>query len=194
MGMGLLAMVAAGVGLGMFVQYRLQIGVAEAGAEAANRSFLPLAKVFSSEGGPSGLAPPLEHWGYPGATEQNRGRGPSLVMNGQTVKPAPEYLVLATADDYTKVVDHYGSKLGFGGASDLRQFNRTSTEAGFQLAFTDGQDPGAASKDRPVRALCLRQTCSSYSVAVFITRAENEAHTHVILLYDPKVVSSASPP
>ena len=101
---------------------------------------------------------------------------------------------MATADDYKKVADHYGTKLGFEAASNLGQFNGTSTEAGFQLAFTDGQEPGPASKARPVRVLCLRQTCGSYSVVVFITRAEEEAHTHVILLYDPKVISSASPP
>jgi hypothetical protein len=116
------------------------------------------------------------------------------VINGQTVKPAPEYLVLATADDYQKVAAHYGIKLGFGAASDFGLTNMTSTEAGFQLAFADGQDPGPASKARPVRVLCLRQTCGSYSVVVFITRAEKEADTHVILLYDPKVISSASPP
>lgn len=183
MGVGLLALFAAGVGLGMFVQYRLQIGV----AEAATRPFLQLAKVFGSEGGPSGPSPPLEHWRYPGATEHKRGQGPSLVIKGQTVKPAPEYLVLVTADDYKKVADHYGTKLGFRAASDFGQFNGTSTEAGFQLAFTDGQD-------RPVDVLCLRQMCGSYSVVVFITRAEKEANTHVILLYDPKVISSASPP
>jgi hypothetical protein len=33
------------------------------------------------------------------------------VINGQTVKPAPEYLVLATADGYQKVAVHYGTKL-----------------------------------------------------------------------------------
>jgi hypothetical protein len=190
MGVGLLALFAAGVGLGMFVQYRLQIGV----AEGATRPFLQLAKDFAGDGGPSGPAPPLEHWRYPGATELNRGRGPSLAIKGQTVKPAPEYLVLATADDYKKVADHYGTKLGFGAASDIGLVNETSTEGGFLLALTDGRDPGPASKVRPVRVLCLRQKCGSYSVVVFITRAEKEAQTHVILLYDPKVISSASPP
>ena len=194
MGLGLLALFAAGVGLGMLVQYRLQIGVARAGAEAASRPLLQLARDFAGEGGPSGPAPPLEHWRYPGATEHGSGRGPSLAIKGQTVKPAPEYLVLATADDYKKVAAHYGTTLGFGARSDFGHTNQTSTEHGFQLALTDGQDPGPASKARPVRVLCLRQTCGSYSVVVFITRAEKEAHTHVVLLYDPKVISSASSP
>jgi hypothetical protein len=38
---------------------------------------------------------------------------------------------------------------------------------------------------------CLRQTCASYSMIVFITRADKETHTHVVLLYDPKVPNSA---
>ena len=88
MGLGLLALFAAGVGLGMLVQYRLQIGVARAGAEAASRPLLQLARDFAGEGGPSGPAPPLEHWRYPGATEHGSGRGPSLAIKGQTVKPA----------------------------------------------------------------------------------------------------------
>jgi hypothetical protein len=192
MRVGLLALFAAGVGLGMFVEYRLQVGVARAGAEAATRPFWQLAKDFNSEGGPSGPAPPLEHWRYPGATELNRGQGPSLAINGHTVKPAPEYLVLATADDYQKIAAHYGTKLGFGAASELGHVNKTSTEAGFQLAFTDGQDPGQASEARPVRVLCFRHMCRSYSVVVFITRAETEALTHVILLYDPKVTCPVS--
>jgi len=190
-GIGALALFGAGFGVGMFVQYRLQVGV----AAAAARPFLDFARGLSGEGGESGPAPPLEHWSYPGATEHGRGRGPSLVINGQTVKPAPEYLLLATTDDYQKVVTHYGSKLGFVAASDFGlsgMTNKTSTEAGFQLAFADGQDPGTAGNARPVRVQCLRQTCVSYSVVVFITRAETEGHTHVILLYDPKVISSSS--
>lgn len=202
MGAGVLALFAAGVGLGMFVQHRLQVGVASAGAEIATRPFLQLAKDFAGEGGPSGPAPPLEHWRYPGATEDSRGRGPSLGINGQTVRPAQEYLVLATADDYKKVAAHYATKLGFG-ATDFAgsdfptsSYNSSgmSTEGGSLFAFLDGTDPGPPSKARPVRVLCLRQTCGSYSVVVFITRAEKEAHTHVVLLYDPKVISSASPP
>ena len=119
------------------------------------------------------------------------------MINGQTVKPAPEYLVLASADDYPKVAAHYGTKLGFRAAGDFGlsgMTNMTSTEAGFQLALADGLDPGPAGPARPVRVLCLRQSCASYSAVVFITRAENEAYTHVILLYDPRVVGSASLP
>jgi hypothetical protein len=192
-GTGVLALFGAGVAVGMFVQYRLQIGVAAAAAQP----FLDFARGFSGEGGERGPAPPLEHWRYPGAIERARGRGSSLVINGVTVKPAPEYLALATADDYQKVTAHYGTKLGFKAASDFGlsgMTNKTSTDGGFQLAFADGQDLSHAGNARPVRVLCLRQTCASYNVVVFVTRADKEAHTHVILLYDPKVISSASPP
>jgi hypothetical protein len=119
------------------------------------------------------------------------------MINEQPVKPAAQYLQLTTSDDYEKVAAHYGIRLGFGATSSLGltgMTNKTSTEAGFQLALADGQDPGPAGNARPVRALCLRQTCASYSVVVFITRAEKEANTHVTLLYDPKVISSAVRP
>src|SRR5262249_23401721 len=150
-GIGVLTLFVTGFGVGMFVQYRLQIGV----NAAAARSFLDFARGFSDEGGESGPAPPLDHWRYPGATERGSGRGPSLVVNGQTFKPAAEYLLLATADDYQKVTDHYGTKLGFRAAGDFGlsgMTNRTSTEAGFQLGFAEGQDP--AGNPRPVRVLC----------------------------------------
>jgi hypothetical protein len=176
----------------MFVQQRYQIGVAGAAAQP----LLDFARAFSAEGGESGPAPSLEHWRYPGAIEHGRGQGSSLAINGKVVAPAPEYLMLATADDYETVADHYGSKLGFVAAGELGisgMTNKTSTESGFQLALADGKDPGPGSEARPVRVLCLRQTCASYSAVAFITRAENEAYTHVILLYDPKVSSSASP-
>ena len=192
-GIGGLALFSAGVGSGMFVQHRRQIGVAAAAAQP----FLDFARAFSAEGGESRPAPPLEHWRYPGAIVHGRGRGSSLAINGKTVTPAPEYLVVATADDYEEVTAHYGTRLGFVAAADFGisgMTNKTSTESGFQLALADGKDPAPGSEARPVRVLCLRQTCASYSTVAFITRADNEAHTHVILLYDPKVISSASPP
>ena len=192
-GVGVLALFCVGVGSGMFVQHRYQIGVAAAAAQP----LLDFTRAFSAEGGESGPAPPLEHWRYPGAIEHGRGQGSSFAINGKVVTPAPEYLVLATADDFEKVTAHYGTKLGFVAAADFGisgMTNKTSTESGFQLALADGKDPGPGSEARPVRVLCLRQTCASYCAVAFITRAENEAHTHVILLYDPKVTSSASPP
>jgi hypothetical protein len=175
----------------MFVQHRHQISV----AAAVTQPFLDLAQGFSAGGGQAGPAPPLEHWRYPGAVDQGSGQGPSLAINGKTVAPAPEYLVMATADDYEKVAAHYGTKLGFAGAGHIGisgMTNKTSTESGFQLALADGKDPGPGSEPRPVRVLCLRQTCASYSAVAFITRAENEAHTHVILLFDRKAIGSAS--
>ncbi len=189
-GIGVFAILGAGVGIGMFVQYRFQIGV----IARASQPFLDFARGLSGEGGPSGPPPAMEHWRYPGATEQSSGRGPSLEANGQTVKPASQYLVLATADDFQKVAAYYGTKLGLGGVYDgqFGGMNRTSTEHGFQLAIADGLDPRAGPQTvRPVRVQCLRQTCASYGMIVFITRADKETHTHVVLLYDPKVTNSA---
>jgi hypothetical protein len=189
-GISVLVLFGTGFGVGVLVQYRLQIGLNAADA----RSFLDFARGLSGEGGESGPAPSLEYWRYPGAAEHSSGRGPSLVINGQTVKPAAEYLLLATTDDYQKVAAYYGTKLGFRATGDFGisgMTNQTSTEAGFQLALADGQDPDLPGNARPMRVLCLRQSCASYSVVVFITRADKEGHTHVILLCDPKVISSS---
>jgi hypothetical protein len=107
------------------------------------------------------------------------------------VKPAPQYLVLVTGDDFQKVAAHYGAKLGLGGESG-GMTNVTSTEHGFQLRIADELGPRSGpSTFRPVRVECLRQTCASYSMIVFITGAEKETLTHVVLLYDPKVTSAA---
>jgi hypothetical protein len=183
-GIGLLALFGSGVGVGMFVEYKLHTGVA-----AAAQPYFDLVRGLSGEGGERGPAPPLEHWGYPEAKELQRGRGPSLVINGQTVKPPPEYQVLTTPDDYQKVAAHYATKLGFAGTSEYGRggvTNMTSTEAGFLLALADGRESAPGINDRLVRVQCFRQSCSSYSAVAFITRTANEAETHVILLYDPK--------
>ncbi len=183
-GVGLLNLFAAGIGLGMFVQYRLQLGV----AEAATRPFLEFARGMSGEGA-SEPAPPLEHWRYPGATEQGRGRGPSLAINDQTVKPASEHLMFTTPDDYDKVLSFYGSK----GGNTSGISGDAITGIRIYLSQADGRDP-VTNGPRPVRVQCLRETRASYDVVVFITRAEKEAHTHVILLYTRKVGTPASPP
>jgi hypothetical protein len=126
--------------------------------------------------------------------DNHRGRGPSLEINGRTLKPAPEYLVLATTDAYPKVADHYGTKLGFSVVVSQFEFSgcasSTSSDGGWHLAFVDNQDIGPPNhKIRPVRVLCLRKSCGSYNVIVFITRVEKEAHTHVVVFYDPKGTS-----
>jgi hypothetical protein len=193
-GIGLLALFAAGVGLGMVVQYPIQLGVADA-------VLRPFFEAFYG-GGPSGPAPPLEQWRYPGAADQSFGQAPMLSFNGQVPTPQPEFFASTTVDDYEKVAAHYGAKLGFfDGAIDTSGFGLMGTifvhnsNAGFQTLVTDGKVPRPLQEnDRPVRAVCLRQTCRSYDVVVFITRAEKEEHTHIILLYNPKIANPASAP
>jgi hypothetical protein len=71
------------------------------------------------------------------------------VINGHTVKPAAKYRLVATADDHQKVAAHYGTKLGFGAASEIGFVNEMSTEAGSLLGLADGQDPSPGGNAPP---------------------------------------------
>jgi hypothetical protein len=194
---GLVVLFAAGIGLGMLVQYKLQSGMAEATAEGAARPFVQLAKGLAGEGDLGPPAPPVDDWRYPDAAEQGRTKGGSLEVGGQTVKPAPFYVLWTTPDDYEKVVAFYGEKCGVGptpgggiGTKFQATADKVQTEVNFSLR--DERVPTASLDSRPVRVLCLRQRCGSYDVAVFITRAQGEKHTHIILLYEPRTGGTAA--
>jgi hypothetical protein len=189
-GICLLALFAAGVGLGMFVQYRLQIAVAEATA----RQVLDLARGFAGEGDPGPPAPALEDWHYPGAIEQGSIKGTSLEINGQIVKPAPIYVLWGTPDDYDKVVAFYAEKGGFKQIGGQGFEGNTRGESNVVLSddWNPERNPDGSGKSRPIRALCLRRRCGSYDLAIFITRAQGEGHTHIVLLYERKVGGAAA--
>jgi hypothetical protein len=181
-GVGLLSLFAAGIGLGMFLHYKLQIGVAEAVAR--------LARGVVGEDKPGPPAPPLEDWRYPGADEKSSTGGMSLEVNGQVVKPAPTYVVWVTPDGYDQVAAFYGGKGGFSQTSGVGITSSTRGES--NVVVGDDQNPDRPGTLRPVHAVCLRRRCGSYDLVVFITRAQNEGHTHIVVLYEPKAVAPAA--
>jgi len=185
-GVGLLALFAAGVGLGMFVQSRLQPALAEAVA----RRYLDLARSLGGESQPGLPAPPLADWRYPGAHEYGTTTGTSLEINGQIIKPPPSYVRSTTPDDYDKVVAFYAEKGGFHHTSGSAFEGNTQGES--NVVLSDDWNPERSDKSRAIRALCLRRRCGSYDLTVFITRAHGEGHTHIVLLYEPKVGGAAA--
>jgi hypothetical protein len=58
----------------------------------------------------------------------------------------------------------------------------------------DVNDANDSQKSRSVRAKCLSRRCPSYDLTVFITRADDESHTHIVLLYDPRTESVVAEP
>jgi len=185
-GASTLALVTAGIGIGMFVQYRLQIGVAQATA----RQFQNLARGLAGEGATGPAAPPLDDWRYPDAHEQGKLEGTSVEINGRQVIPPPYGARWTTSDDYDKVVAFYAGKGGFKHTNG--QYFEANTQGESNIVLSDDQLPDGSVKSRPVHALCLRRRCASYDLTVFISRAETEAHTHIVLLYEPKVSEVAA--
>jgi hypothetical protein len=184
-GVGLLALFAAGVGLGMFMQSRLQPAVAEVVA----RRYLDLTRSLAGESELGLPAPPLTDWRYPGAREYGTTTGSSLEINGQIIRPAPSYVRSTTPDDYDKVVAFYAEKGGFHHTSGSAFEGNSQGES--NVVLTDDWNPERSDKSRLVRALCMRRRCGSYDLTVFITRAHREGLTHIVLLYEPKVGGAA---
>src|SRR6266849_1988981 len=100
-GICLLAVFAAGVGLGIFVKLEV--------AKAAWN----VVRGITGYGAPGPPAPPLEDWRYPDTLEHGTTKGMSLEINRQAVIPTPFYTLWATPDDYDKVVAFYAGKGGF---------------------------------------------------------------------------------
>ena len=173
-GIGLFAVFATGVGLGIFV--KLEVA----------KSAWNFVRGVSGEGAPP--APPLEDWRYPDALEQGTTKGMSLDFNGQAVIPTPFYTLWATPDDYDKVVAFYAGKGGFKQTSGQAYAWNSGGETNVVLGddWNPERNPDGSAKSRPIRALCLRRRCPSYDMAVFITRSGEEGHTHIVLLYEPK--------
>jgi hypothetical protein len=64
----------------------------------------------------------------------------------------------------------------------------SSSEGGlleFRHFLDDMRQAGEGETPRPVRTKCLIRRGRAYDLTVFISRADGEAHTHIVLLYDP---------
>lgn len=181
------ALLGVGTGIGILVQREMQI----AGIDATEE----LARDLTGLNAPPLPAPAWQHWTYPGADAKTSGKGGGIRIGGEIVMPTDHHGVWTTGDSFEDVIRHYATLLefedpekyverdaGFGGGISRRVSSEygPATNAHFR---DNGRD--SAIDSRPVRVECLTRRCRSYSVADFISRADDEELTHVIVLYSP---------
>jgi hypothetical protein len=192
-GLSLLLLLAAGFGLGMFVQWRVKLGVEEAKAKFTEN----IIRQFAGDDRPIPPPPPFEEFRYQGAHSDSRKGGSSQRVMGKQVRAAGTYEVLLTSDDFDKVVGFYWTKVGFNEKAPTSpfypQFSQVEGFSGEEKhCLADNVlAPAVHGKTRPLRAVCLVHRCSSYDLTVFVTRAEGEKYTHVVLLYNPRASRDA---
>lgn len=191
---GALALLGSGVGAGILIQQQYQVARTEAGVEFAR----DLAGLNAS----LPRAPGWEEWVYPGADLKRSGSGGGMQINDEVIVPIDYRGVWTTPAAFEDVIRHYGRFMQFEDPESLAK--RDPTFAG-SSAGTFSSDSGPATNShlrdngssnsfdpRPVRVECLTRRCRSYTVTVFISRAENEDLTHVIVLYSPLTEMAAA--
>lgn len=148
---------------------------------------------------PVPAAPHWDEWRYPNAESAGTIQGAALRIMGELVRPAGRYAVLVTNDDVETVARHYAEKMQFDkpddmAASRLATFSQGTLQGESNHLLDDSSDSADHDRPRPVRVKCLIRRCPAYDLTVFITRADDEPRTHVLLTYDPKVETRGGPP
>jgi hypothetical protein len=121
----------------------------------------------------------LEDWHYPGATSTSTSGagvgspfGPPLMTRGS---------MQATTDSFTDVAQFYATKMGMNLPSSGTGSRASGTESvTYQADSTGPRGP------RPVKSQAFARRERGGSVVVFITRADDEDHTHVLLYWLPR--------
>jgi hypothetical protein len=130
---------------------------------------------------PGETGPDWKEWKYPGCAEHGGGQ----VGGGQNagVKEPMQYdLVMTTQDDYEKVLGFYAEKTGI---SILAVENGAGAGGGNHdswFVYDDSRLPNVA-QSRPVRVKMFGKRTPTYDLTMFISRANDEKHTHIILVY-----------
>jgi len=176
-----------GIVAGILVQRRIQIATAEA-VEGVARDLIGL-------DAPLEPAPAWEEWAYPGADYRKGGNTGETRIRGQVVVPSDFHGVWTTPDSFEDVIQHYAKLLkledpaslaarhsGWGGGT-YGKFGSESGPTSNTHMYDNGLDNGR--ETRPVRVECLTRRTRAYTVTVFISRADNEPLTHIIVLYTP---------
>ena len=117
--------------------------------------------------------------------------GADVRLSGKLVRPAGRYAVFVTTNAFEEVAWFYAGKV---------RFDDPAAAAGSRLAsaiqgtiqgeavglLDDIADAVVPENSRSVMVKTFLGRCPSYDLTVFLTRAADETHTHVVLLYDPK--------
>jgi hypothetical protein len=144
-------------------------------------------------------APPdWKEWQYPDSQEGNSGKGGGGMMGGVSVGPIYD-VVLTTSDDLVKVHAWYAKKFdseiiavptGAGSNTKMNSEDKDDPIINFDVTLDntlpkDDRDKGGA---RPVRAKVISIRTPRYALAINISRADGEAHTHIIISYFPNEI------
>jgi hypothetical protein len=146
---------------------------------------------------PIPAAPQWEAWRYPNADTRGNIQGSSTRINEKLVRPSARYFLCTTSDALEDVARFYAEKAGF---SDVDKVAKSTSGVSSQgtlkgdsnHVLDDFDDPKDPQAPRPVRSKCLIRRCPSYDLTVFVTRADSENHTHILILYDPKTEAAAA--
>jgi hypothetical protein len=180
--LAVVALVAGAFGGGVLIQRHIQLSRIRAG-EAFARDLAGL-------NDPVSPSPPWSEWHYPKAKVKGTAESAAVRVSGKLVRPGGHYAVLVTADDFETVARFYAGKLKFADSEGIVKSQLAfSSEGNIQgessHVLDDYRDVGETQKARPVRTKCLVRRSPSYDLTVFLTRAETETETHILLLYDP---------
>jgi hypothetical protein len=125
----------------------------------------------------------LEDWHYPGATSTSTSGagvgspfGPPLMTRGS---------MQMTTDSFDDVTAHYAKKMGVN--SNLQSGSTSGSRASGSESVTYHVDNhGPTRGPRPMKSQAFARRERGGSVVVFITRADGEDHTHVLLYWLPR--------
>lgn len=190
-GLGAVALAALAFGAGIFAHGEYQAAQIR-GAEKFARELVGL-------DGSVPLAPAWDDWQYPGARPKATIQGASVRVSGKLERPAGRYAVFASKDAFEDVARFYAEKAHFEQPEQVaRSQSATSSHGSLQgesnHLLDDHRDPADPEHARAARSKCLIRRCPSYDLTVFITRADEEPYTHIVLLYDPKTETEDSAP
>jgi hypothetical protein len=130
-------------------------------------------------------------WKYPGCSDHDSSLGGGGHV-GRAKVPPHYCLVMTTQDDYEKVLKFYADKTGISslvagtGGGTTMKFDTTTSHFETWFVLNDNLSPGGANQGRPVRAKVFAKRTATYDLTVFISRATNEKHTHIVLAYYPR--------
>jgi hypothetical protein len=122
----------------------------------------------------------LEDWHYPGATSTSTSGagvgspfGPPLMTRGS---------MQMTTDSFDNVTAHYATKMGLISSPGSVSGSRASGNE----SVTYHADNTGPRGPRPMKSQAFARRERGGSVVVFITRADGEDHTHVLLYWLPR--------
>lgn len=184
---GGVVLLGLGIVAGIIAQKRMQIATIEA-VEGVARDMIGL-------NAPLEPAPAWADWAYPGARHRKGGDTGETRIREEVVVPRDYHGVWTTPDSFEDVIQHYAKMLkledpasfaarhsGWGGGL-YGGFGSETGPTSNTYMYDNGLDD--ANDSRPVRVECLARRTRSYTVTVFISRADNEPLTHIIVLYTP---------